>query len=440
MMKRAIYFFSCCLFLVQLASCRDSHEGAALSDEQLLDLVQKRTFAYFLDYAHPVSGMARERYGSGDTVTVGGTGFGVMAVPVAVERGFISRDEGAEHVLKIVDFLGSKAERFHGAFPHWMNGTTGEALAFSMKDNGGDLVETALLIQGLLAVRQYFDGHSQTEKNIRERITSIWEAVEWDWFTNGRNTLYWHWSDEYGWDMNMEINGWNEGLITYVLAASSPTHPVSRDVYVHGWARDGKMANGKQFYDVLLPLGPDYGGPLFFSQYSFLGLDPRGLRDEYADYWQQNVAHTLINYRYCVANPKGWYGYGPDVWGLTASDIPGGYAASSPTEDFGTIAPTAALSSMPYTPKKSMAALRYYYEVLGSRAFGRYGFCDAFNLGKHWFAPSYLAIDQGPIIIMIENYRTGLLWKLFMKDREVREGLSRLGFTRSDVHDLHVHQ
>lgn len=399
-----------------------------ISDDSLLTLVQQRTFRYFWDYAHPVSGLARERLGSGDIVTSGGSGFGIMAIPVAIERGFITREEGAARLLKILTFLNTKADRFHGAFSHWLDGSTGKAIPFSTFDDGGDVVETALLLQGLLAVRQYFKSSDPVEVSIRELVEQIWMTVEWDWYTRGENVLYWHWSPDFGWEMGMQVNGWNEALIAYVLAASSPTHPISKEVYDEGWARRGEMANGRKFYGIRLPLGPDYGGPLFFAQYSFLGLDPRALSDKYADYWKQNVNHTLINYRYCVRNPMGWIGYGEDVWGLTASDIPGGYAASSPADDHGVIAPTAALSSMPYTPQQSMDALRYYYYILGDRLFGEYGFCDAFSLEQEWFAPSYLAIDQGPIIIMIENYRTGLLWDLFMHNVCVLDGLEKLGF------------
>ena len=399
-----------------------------IPDDSLLTLVQKMTFRYFWDYAHPVSGLARERLGSDDIVTVGGSGFGVMTIPVAVERGFITREEGAARLLKIVTFLDSEADRFHGAYPHWLDGVTGDALHFSMYDNGGDIVETALLIQGLLTVRQYFNTSDPVETQVRLLIDRIWCDVEWDWYMHGHNVLYWHWSEDYGWGMDMRVEGWNEALIAYVLAASSPTHPIPRAAYDEGWARDGEMRNGKTFFGVRLPLGPDFGGPLFVAHYSFLGLDPRALSDEYADYWEQNVNHTRINYRYCVRNPKGWAGYGENVWGLTASDIPGGYAASSPVDDIGVIAPTAAISSIPYTPEESMRALRYYYYILGDRAFGDYGFCDAFSLEEDWFASSCLAIDQGPIIIMIENYRTGLLWDLFMKNVKVLDGLDKLGF------------
>ena len=399
-----------------------------ISDDSLLTLVQARTFRYFWDYAHPVSGLARERFATDAPVTIGGSGFGIMTLPVAVERGFITREEGASRLLKIVDFLNTKADRFHGAYPHWLDGTTGKTIPFSMYDNGGDIVETALLIQGLLTAYQYFNTSDPTEVQAREMINLIWESVEWDWYLRGEDVLYWHWSPDFDWEMNLPVRGWNEALIAYVLAASSPTHSIPKSAYINGWARNGEMCNGKKFYNVRLPLGPDYGGPLFYAHYSFLGLDPREISDLYADYWEQNVNQSLINYRYCVANPKGWIGYGDNVWGLTASDIPGGYAASSPTDDLGVIAPTAAISSIPYTPEESLRALKYYYYILGDRAFGEYGFCDAFSLEQDWFSPSYLAIDQGPIIIMIENYRTALLWNLFMRNVCVLDGLEKLGF------------
>ena len=280
-----------------------------ISDEELLTLIQEKTFKYFWDYAHPVSGLSRERLNSEETVTSGGSGFGIMTIPVGIERGFITRDEGAERMLAIATFLDEKAERFHGAYSHWLDGTTGKAIAFSAKDDGADLVETGFLIEGLLTVQQYFNLDNPTETAIRQKITKIWEAVEWDWFINSSNALYWHWSPKHNWAMNMNISGWNEALIVYVLAASSPTHPIDKSVYDQGWARNGGMKNGRKFYDFTLPLGSNYGGPLFFAHYSFLGLDPRNLKDQYADYWEQNVAHAKINHAYCVANPKKHYGY-----------------------------------------------------------------------------------------------------------------------------------
>lgn len=404
-----------------------------ISDDELLTLVQKQTFKYFWDYAHPVSGLSRERLNSDDIVTVGGSGFGIMTIPVGIERGFITREEGAERTAQIVDFLLNKAERFHGAFSHWLNGETGEAFPFSTYDDGADLVETGFMIQGLLTVQQYFNSDNEVEKSIRDGVQTLWEEVEWTWFLNGTNTLYWHWSPEHAWKMNLPIQGWNECLICYVLGASSPTYPIPVETYHEGWARNGKIVTDKTKYGYNLTLrhnyAEEYGGPLFWAHYSFMGLDPRGLRDRYADYWEQNVAHTMINYNYCVQNPKKYYGYSDECWGLTASDIRDGYTANAPNNDTGTIAPTAALSSMPYAPEESMKALRYFYYVLGDRLFKEYGFLDAFNLSQYWFAPSYIAIDQGPIVVMIENYRTGLLWDNFMKNEDVRKGLDKLGFT-----------
>jgi hypothetical protein len=404
-----------------------------LSDSALLDLVQKQTFRYFWDFAHPVSGMARERsnvafnYGN-EVVTTGGTGFGVMSVIVATERGWIKRDTAAKFLLKMVNFL-LKADSYHGVFPHWMNGATGKTIPFSRKDDGADLVETSYLFQGLLCARQYFNNENQTERELRNRISWMWNDIEWNWFTKGgEEVLYWHWSPNNDWAMNFPVRGFNECLIMYVLAASAERYPVSSAVYHRGWAQSNFFRNGKEFYGIKLPLGFDYGGPLFFSHYSFLGLDPRGLKDNYADYWQQNRNHTLINRAYCIDNPKKWKGYGENCWGLTASDSYVGYAAHSPTEDLGVISPTAALSAFPYTPEFSMKVLKHFYNDLGDKIWSEYGFVDAFSESKNWYATSHLAIDQGPIIVMIENYRSGLLWKLFMNIPEIQNGLKKLGF------------
>lgn len=404
-----------------------------ITDEQLLDLVQQQTFSYFWDNGHPTSGMALERASSSNTVTTGGTGFGIMALIVGVERSFITRTEGLERILKIVNFLSQNCTRYHGAFSHWINGTTGATIPFSTYDDGADLVETAFLFEGLLTARAYFDGTDSDEVSLRNQITTLWEDVEWTWFQqSGQNVLYWHWSPTYGWQINQQISGWDEALIVYVLAASSPTYPISKDVYDNGWAGNGSIKNGSQYYGYTLPLGESYGGPLFFTHYSFLGLNPTGLSDEYANYFTQNQNHALINYSYCLANPKGYTGYSADCWGLTASDGNTAYSAFSPTNDLGVIAPTAALSSMPYTPEQSMNALRFFYYKLGDKIWKKYGFVDAFNLSEQWFDTDYLAIDQGPTVGMIENYRTGLLWSLFMNIDEIKTGYQKLGFVVSE--------
>ncbi|MEI3798767.1 MULTISPECIES: glucoamylase family protein [unclassified Chitinophaga] len=430
-----ILFIGCLFFLLQpaMAQKKIAVNRQKMSDEQLLELVQKQTFRYFWDFGHPVSGMSRERsnksfdYGD-EVVTTGGTGFGVMAIIVAAERKWITREAAAQRLLKIVDFL-RKADSYHGVFPHWLNGNTGKTIPFSRKDDGGDLVETSFLFQGLLCARQYFNNDTPTETELRNKINWTWNETEWNWYTQGgRNVLYWHWSPNNGWSMNHEIKGWNECLITYVLAASSPRYAISPEVYHQGWVNNIYFRNDRTFYDIKLPLGFDYGGPLFFSHYSFLGLNPHGLKDRYADYWEQNLHHTLINREHCVRNPKGFKGYGANCWGLTASDTYDGYNAHSPENDWGTITPTAALSAFPYTPEYSMQALKHFYYDLGDKIWTEYGFTDAFNETKQWYASSHLAIDQGPIVVMIENYRTGLLWKLFMSCPEIKEGLKKLDF------------
>ena len=412
-----------------IAAIDSTNKFPVVSDEELMTLIQKQTFKYFWEFGHPISGMARERNTSGDLVTTGGTGFGVMSIIVGVERNFISRTEGLQRINLIVDFLKNKSTRYHGAFAHWINGATGETIPFSSQDNGADLVETSLLMQGLLTARQYFSGSLPDEVLLRNNINSIYNDIDWNWFQNNQNTLFWHWSPNYQFTMNMQIKGWNESLISYVLAASSSTFPISKQIYDNGWASNGGFKNGNTYYNIKLPLGPAFGGPLFLSQYSFLGINPTNLSDAYADYFNQNQSHSLINFQYCLLNPSQYNGYSSSVWGLTASDDNAkGYLAHSPTNDDGVISPTAAISSFPYTPKQSMDALHFFYFKLGDKLFKEYGFIDAFNLSEAWYSNSWLAIDQGPQIIMIENFRTGLLWNLFMSSPEIKNGLKKLGF------------
>ncbi len=406
-------------------------DESSLTDDELMTLVQEQTFKYFWDYAH-TSGLAHERSNGSDNVaTIGGSGFGVMAIIVAIERGFITREEGAERMLQILQFLSEDTEMYHGMWAHWVNGTSGATIAFSSYDDGADIVESAFMYQGLLAAHQYYTLEDETEQSIREIIDTLWKGAEWDWFTQGgQDVLYWHWSPNYDWTMNMKITGFNECHIVYVLAASSPTHPIEESVYHNGWTSSTSFINGKTYYgNITLPLGTDYGGPLFFAHYSYLGLNPFGLKDQYASYEEQMEAHTLINRAYCIANPNNYLGYSSSSWGLTASDNYEGYSAHSPTNDLGVITPTAAISSIPYTHEYSLEAMSYFYETLGGNLWGEYGFKDAFSISNFWYASSYLAIDQGPIIVMIENYRTGLIWDLFMSHPDVQAGLKKLGFS-----------
>jgi hypothetical protein len=440
-----VYFLPLVLLLLATActtSKKTSQDEVQLNkeDDRIFTDVQRTTFQYFWEGAEPNSGLARERihtdgvYPENDqnVITSGGGGFGVMAILVGIERGFITREQGLERMEHIVRFL-ETADRFHGAWPHWWNGETGKVKPFSTKDDGGDLVETSFMIQGLLCVRQYFKDGNDREKTLAQKIDKLWKEVEFDWYRNGKNVLYWHWSPKYGWDMNFAVTGYNECLIMYILAASSPTHGVPAEVYHEGWARGGKIKKEVTTYGHTLSMehhgAPKYGGPLFWSHYSYLGLDPRGLKDAYADYWEHNRNHTLINYKWCVENPKAYKGYGPDSWGLTASYSVRFYAAHAPgEEDKGVISPTAALSSMPYTPTESLAAMRNWYQNKKDSIYGPYGFYDGFSDHYNWYPKKYLAIDQGPIVVMMENYRSGLLWKLFMSCPEVQGGLKKLGF------------
>ncbi len=424
-----------------------------LSDDELLELVQRQTFRYFWHGGHPASGMALER---SDTVradfywdfineandepnlsrgtfgpqacAVGGTGFGIMATLVAIERKWISREAGLDRLIKIADFL-NHADCYHGIYPHFIDGTTGRTIPFGRTDDGSDAVETSYLLMGFLAAREYFKGPSLKERYLTKRIDEMWNAANWAWHVQPDGTFMWHWSAKNGFDMNFPIFGWDECLITYILAASSPTHAITKEAYLKTWHSPG-WKNGKAYYGITLPLGNyNGGGPLFFEQYTFLGINPNGLTDDYGiDYAEQVKNHTLINRAYCLANPKGFKGYGPRCWGLTAGDSVKGYVAHCPEDDRGVIQPTAALSSMPFTPQYSMEALRGFYEDRGDKLWTEYGFIDGFSEHHNWYARSHLAIDQLPIVVMIENHRTGFLWKLFMRIPEIRTGLARLGF------------
>ena len=435
-----------------------------LSDEMLLDTIQYYTFQYFWDGAEPNSGLAPERinlsgiYPQNDqhVVTTGGSGFGLMAVLVGIDRGFISREEGVQRFEKIAGFL-EEADRFHGAWPHWMDGKTGKVVPFGQKDDGGDLVETSFLAQGLICVQEYFKTGSEREKQLSERIKTLWHDIEFNWYEkDGSDVLYWHWSPNYAWQMNFPLEGYNECLITYITGASSPNYSIKADSYHKGWARNGDIVQPSSKYGYTLNLkhngNPSAGGPLFWAHYSYLGFNPSISSDKYANYWDINVAHTLMNRAYCIQNPKKFDGYGENLWGLTASysikgysewedgggrerndliasDLYLGYVAHNPDKDYGVIAPTAALSSFPYAPDECMKVAKNIYFNLGDKTFGKYGPYDAFSVEHNWYPRSYLAIDQGPIVCMIENYRTGLLWDLFMNCPEVKEGLNKLEFT-----------
>lgn len=415
-----------------------------LTSEELMDTVQRATFRYFWDFAEPNSGLARERFhpdgnypeNDAHIVTMGGSGFGLMAILVGIERGYISREQGVARYEQIFNFL-EKADRFHGAWPHWLNGETGKVRNFSDRDSGGDIVETAFLAEGIICVREYFKNGSEREKALAEKADKLWKGIEWNWYTQGKDVIYWHWSPVHTWEMNFPIEGYNECLIPYILGAASPTHSVSAATYHKGWARNGTFTTNDESYGFkhILKYNTNelHTGPLFWAHYSYVGLSPKGLKDRYADYWELTSNQAKIHHAYCVENPKEYACYGDSCWGLTASytlnsDNKIGYEAHHPGgHDKGVISPTAALSSMPYTPEESTKAMHFFYEEVPG-LFGEAGFYDAFRTSDKEVIKRYLAIDQGPIIVMIENYRTGLLWNLFMNAPEIEKGLKKLGF------------
>ena len=427
-----------------------------VTDAQLMDSVQVHALKYFWDHTHPTSKLSRERIHldnlafDENTIAIGGSGFGFLNVIVGIENGYISATEGVAHLNMALDFLWN-ADRFHGAWPHWVDGNTGAVIPFSPLDDGGDLVETALLCQALICIREYFKDGNAMERVVANKADVLWKGVEWSWYTQGEDVLYWHWSPNHNWQMNFQIRGYNEALMTYVLATASPTFPISSSVYHEGWARGGDIVSSASQYGLPVVLShngaPSTVGPLFWAHYAYLGLDPHGLSDSYADYWEVVTNHTDIVFEHCVQNPNGFAGYGDNCWGLTASytrnpDGSTGYAAHQPNYDTGVITPTAALSSMPYAPGPSMDFLRYLYEdgdgqYLGVDAqyVGELGPFDAISPHYDWTTPRHLAIDQGTIGPMIENHKTRLFWDLFMGAPEIKQGLTQLGFV-STAHDL----
>lgn len=456
-MKIQTVFFV--LIFVIVLSCRGSDSPAppppspnppatpkTYTDAEILEMVQKDALKYFWDFAESNSKLARERYHTDEpgadasTITTGGSGFGMMNLLVGIKNGFIPRAEAVSRLTVAFNFL-QNVERFHGAWPHWIDGNTGKVKPFSTFDIGGDLVETAFLAQGLICVREYFKNSTDSgEQALSKKADELWQGIEWSWYTQGQNVLYWHWSPDYNFQMNHKLQGYDETLITYILAAASPNYSINKSVYTEGWLRNGAIKSFSSQYGIPVVVNHNGAsgtvGPMFFSHYSFLGLDPRGLSDEYVNYEDVTVNHAKIQYQYAVANPKNWLGYSSKNWGLTASysrnaDGSTGYSAHQPLNDVGVISPTAAISSLRYTPTESMNYLRFLYNENYSRYIGVAGPYDAYSIPYNWVTPRYLAIDQGTMSPMIENYKSAFLWNLFMNAPDVKNGLLKLGFHSS---------
>jgi hypothetical protein len=401
-----------------------------LDDEAFLDLVQHTAFDYFWYETTPENGLINDRSSDPSLSSIAAVGFGLSTLTVGIDRGWISREVGRARVLTTLEFLwnsphGPEADAtgYNGFYYHFLDIQTGR------RDGDSELstIDTALLLSGVLHVQQYFDQNDATEAKIRTLADAVYRRVDWRWMQVRSAKICHGWNPEKGF-IPYDWGGYNEAMILYLLALGSPTFPVSADA----WTAWTSSYTWQTHYGQAFVIFP----PLFGHQYSHVWIDFRGIQDAYMrdkglDYFENSRRATLANRAYAIANPHGWADYGENVWGLTASDVPSSYRArGAPPEqsDDGTITPTAAGGSVAFTPRESLAALRHMYATYRTRIWGPYGFKDAFNPSMKWFASDYLGIDQGPIVLMIENYRTGRIWKVFMQHPAIQRGLVRAGF------------
>ena len=392
----------------------------------LMDEHEQKVISYFTAGANSATGMAYNSSTDKATLTTGASGFGIMSLVVGVERGWLQRDEAVDQIVRIVRFL-KKADRFAGAWAHWYN-QSGKIVPFGNQNQAGEIVETAFMMGGLLTACEYFNGNSAGEIEMREATEYFWNTIEWNHFVRNGH-MYWIWhqdSDSY----ELPLIGWHETLLVYVLAMAAPEeHRVSESVYRSCWQGYNFSHSGRETYGYELPLGSDLGGPLFLSQYSFLGLDPRRMMDSHCYYWAQNQNHTMVNRHYCVYEAPADNMYSASNWGLTACGGCGShpaYLSRDPENDDGVIAPTAAISAFPYTPFYSaqvLLNLERNYPKLN----GKYGFGVAYCPAEKAVSSEYLAMEHAPMAIMMENYRSGLIWKLLMRNALVQRGLQAAG-------------
>jgi hypothetical protein len=422
-----------CLFISCSFSFADDRPTTAPASGALLDEVQRAGFRFFYDDANPVSGLCREYSDQRpELCATGANGMGFFNIVVGASRGFVTRDQAARRMQKCLHFLAERVDRFHGVFPHWFNGNTGKTIPFSKLDDGGDLVETGFLAEGLLEAREYFTGDDAVETDVRTLADRLWRDIDWSWHVKDDGAsayLLWHWSPNYGFGKNHHVTGFNECQIVYLLALASPTHPIPVKCYWTGWMGHD-YATTRDDFGVHVELGRGLQMPMFFTHYSYLGFDPHALSIGGKTYFDQFRDLCRIQVAYAKSESAVYKGYGP-LWGLTACKGPDGYKAFAPGRDNGTIAPTAALSSMPYDPEDSLSCLNELELHYREKLWGPFGFRDSFNLSRDWVAIDYLGIDVGPIAPMIENYRTGLCWKTFMKAPEVAVALRRIADSRN---------
>jgi hypothetical protein len=448
-MLRATRILIFLLVLVSPIGCRVEQRGK--QQDVFLETLSRDTFQYFWDLANPSNGLIPDRWPTPSFSSIASTGFGLTAYLVGVERGYVTRQQAAERVLITLRFFDAAPKSDstahvtgnHGFFYHFIDMNTG--LRFRQVELS--TIDTGLLIAGVLSCQTYFDGPNQTEMEIRSLADKLYKDVEWDWAMNENGTMSMGWHPERGF-IKSSWRGYNEGMILYIMGLASPTHPID--------AKAWSIWTSTYQWDSYLGQEHVNFGPLFGHQYSHLYIDFRGIKDDFMaakgiDYFENSRRATIANRKYCIANPGGWKGYGENVWGLTACDGPGnehnanpnvsfmGYSARGAaqwyTQDDGTIAPTAAGGSIPFAPDLCITALKTMKATYGDKVYGKYGFIDAFNLSIPnkdgsigWFDKDYIGIDQGPIIIQTENYRTGFVWELMKKNPYIVDGLKKAGF------------
>ncbi|MGH7506888.1 MAG: glucoamylase family protein [Longimicrobiales bacterium] len=434
----------------------------AESDVAFLDSLQYDTFRFFWETTNPANGMVPDRWPTESFASIAAIGFGLTAYPVGAERGWITRAQAAARTLNTLRFFWTAPQGeaavgvtgHRGFFYHFLDMQTGERFQTTELST----IDTGLLMMGVLFAQQYFDGAGAVEAEIRALADSLYRRVEWDWAVVRQPEIVMAWRPERGFG-DYDYDGYDEAMFLYVLALGSPTHPVEPE----SWTEFTSTNEWLTFY------GQEHVNfaPLFGHQYSHVWIDFRGIQDAYMrgrgiDYFENSRRATIAQRAYAIANPNGWIGYGENLWGLTASDGPGGFSASvsgrdrqfhgywargaaaGDIRDDGTLVPTAVGGSIPFAPDITIAALREMHRRWGMYLYDEYGFKDSFNLtlagvsstprgrvvpGVGWFNDDYLGIDQGPIVLMIENHRTEFIWDVMKESPYIVRGLCRASFT-----------
>lgn len=447
-MIKSLSFISILFFLL---ACKTEDKPIFEKDIPFLDSLSRDTFSFFWEQADSVTGNHPDRWPTQSFSSIASTGFGLTSYLIGVERNYITRQQASARVLKTLEFFhrskkGSEPSGitgYKGFFYHFIDMRSGERF----RDVELSTIDTGLLMMGILACQTYFDSEDEIEKSIRAYSDSLYLKVEWDWAMNGQKVMSMGWKAESGF-LDATWKGYNEAMILYILGLGSPTHSISDESW-KAWTETYQWGKDYQHEHVNF-------GPLFGHQYSHAWIDFKGIQDDYIkqkgiDYFENSRRATYANRHYCITNPAGYLGYGENVWGLTACDGPGnegkininisfdGYSARGAAQwyvnDDGTIAPTAAGGSIPFAPEICIPALKEMKQKFRKRLYGKYGFKDSFNLTiereggvKEWFDTDYLGIDQGPILIQLENHRTNFVWNLMKKNPYILNGLRKAGF------------